>query len=68
VGEFIPWSKLTGGGNFMITSPEAFIQLRLSEDPKLYQRAASEEASVSVWLALLANHPEADPKCWTGGS
>lgn len=42
----------------MITSPEEFIYLRLSEDPELYQRAAFEEASVSVWMALIANHPD----------
>jgi hypothetical protein len=46
----------------MITSPEEFIRLRLSEDPALYQRAATDEAPVSVWMELVAHHP--DMRSW----
>ena len=42
----------------MIHSMDEFIALRTSDDPDLYQRATHDEAPESVWLAIIAHHPE----------
>jgi hypothetical protein len=42
----------------VITSSEEFIELRLSDDPALYDRAAYEEASLETWRELIRNHEE----------
>jgi hypothetical protein len=42
----------------MITSPEEFIRLRVSDDPADYSRATSEEAPIGVWKDLVFQHPE----------
>lgn len=42
----------------MITSAQEFIELRTSEEPDLYRRAAEEEATLEVWFELVDNYPE----------
>jgi hypothetical protein len=42
----------------MITSPEEFARLRLSELPEEQSRAGSEEASIEVWLGVLEEFPD----------
>jgi len=46
----------------MILNAEEFIKLRKSSNPNDYNRAASEEASIDVWLDVLNNYP--DMKKW----
>jgi len=41
----------------MISSAREFLELRFSEDPELYRRAANEEAPDEVWLELIEEHP-----------
>ena len=41
----------------MIRSAREFLELRSSEDPDRYRRAASEPASPEVWQELIAEHP-----------
>ena len=41
----------------MITSAREFLELRSSEDPDSYRRAASEPAPPDVWQELIAEHP-----------
>ena len=42
----------------MIASADEFIRLRTSSDPAEYRRAAHEVAPTTVWLELVAKHPE----------
>ena len=42
----------------MIVSAEEFAGLRRSEVPAEYQRAGNEQASVEVWLSVLAQFPD----------
>ena len=41
----------------MITSAEEFRDLRLSEDPAEYDRAAMEEAPLQVWRDVISRFP-----------
>jgi len=41
-----------------ITSADEFVRLRTSESPEDYRRAASEDAPLDVWYAVIADHPE----------
>ena len=43
----------------MIDSADEFIRLRDSDDPDDYRRAASEPATVAVWIDVIARHPDA---------
>jgi hypothetical protein len=42
----------------MILSANEFVELRSSEDPDLYRRAAAEPAPMEVWLDVIARYPE----------
>ena len=42
----------------MITSAAEFLQLRTSEDPSEYRRAAHEDAPESVWVEIVRDLPE----------
>jgi hypothetical protein len=42
----------------MITSAEEFLELRTSDDPGLYLRAANDTAPEDVWLDVIARYPE----------
>ena len=42
----------------MIESVEEFLQLRLSQNPYEYHRAAQEETPLQIWLEAIAKHPE----------
>lgn len=42
----------------MITSPEEFVALRQSNSPSDQTRASQDEASLEVWLAVIAAYPE----------
>ena len=42
----------------MIQTAEEFVELRSSEDPELYGRAANEPASEEVWLDVIQRYPE----------
>lgn len=42
----------------MIESVEEFLQLRESQNPNEYQRAAQEEAPLQVWIEVITRHPE----------
>ncbi|MFZ5273777.1 hypothetical protein [Enterobacter asburiae] len=42
----------------MIESTEEFLKLRNSDIPSEYNRAANEEAPISVWLDLINEYPE----------
>ncbi len=42
----------------MIRSAEEFVELRSSEDPELYRRAANEVAPDEVWLDVIQRYPE----------
>lgn len=42
----------------MIESAKKFFELRNSEDPDQYLRAANEEAKVSIWEDVIATYPE----------
>lgn len=46
----------------MIESAEQFRDLRESDDPCEYRRAAQEEASLEVWLDVISRMP--DLRCW----
>jgi hypothetical protein len=46
----------------MIRTAEEFVELRCSEDPELYWRAAHEAASEAVWLDVIQRYP--DMKFW----
>ena len=41
----------------MITTAEEFVELRTSDDPQLYHRAAHDFASVEVWIDVLQRYP-----------
>ena len=43
----------------MLESAEEFIRLRYSENSDDYYRAAHEEASIEVWLQVIASYPDA---------
>ena len=42
----------------MIASPEEFVSLRQSESPSDQARASQDEASLEVWLGVIAAYPE----------
>lgn len=42
----------------MIASPEEFVSLRQSEIPSDQTRASQDEASLEVWLGVIAAYPE----------
>ena len=42
----------------MILSAEEFVNLRTSDDPEDYRRAALEEASEKVWMDVINNYPQ----------
>jgi hypothetical protein len=42
----------------MISSAQEFLDLRYSEDPELYHRAAHETAPEEVWTELIEQHPQ----------
>ena len=42
----------------MITSPEEFVSLRLSEDRSDQARAGTEEASIATWKEVIRRYPE----------
>ena len=42
----------------MIASPEEFVSLRESESPSDQTRASHDEASLEVWLGVIAAYPE----------
>lgn len=42
----------------MISTAEEFVQLRTSDKPEEYLRAASEAAHVSVWREIIDQYPE----------
>ena len=42
----------------MIESADQFIQLRSSDDPADYHRAAHEEATIEVWREVIDQHPD----------
>lgn len=42
----------------MIESAEEFVRLRSSRDPEEYNRAAHDQASEQVWLAVVEEYPE----------
>ena len=42
----------------MIQSAEEFVELRTSENPELYTRAAQETAPEEVWLDVITRFPE----------
>jgi hypothetical protein len=42
----------------MISSADEFARLRTSEDRREYHRAAHDEAPESVWLEVIAKHPD----------
>jgi hypothetical protein len=42
----------------MISSAQEFVELRTSDDPSLYNRAARDTASEEVWLEVIRQHPE----------
>ena len=42
----------------MIESVEEFLQLRLSQNPYEYHRAAQEETPLQIWLEAIAKPPE----------
>jgi hypothetical protein len=41
----------------MISTAEEFVQLRTSEKPAEYLRAASEPAESGVWLEIISRYP-----------
>jgi hypothetical protein len=46
----------------MIESAEQFVSLRTSEDPDLYQKAASDSATEETWREVIGKYP--DMKVW----
>ena len=42
----------------MIRSAKEFIELRMSDDPEQYLRAANEEAEATVWEVVITNHSD----------
>jgi hypothetical protein len=46
-----------GSEQAVISSAQEFLELRFSEDPELYRRAANEAAPDEVWLELVEQHP-----------
>lgn len=46
----------------MIESAEQFVSLRTSEDPELYQKAASDSATEETWREVIRKYP--DMKVW----
>lgn len=46
----------------MISSAQEFLDLRHSEDPELYRRAANEPAPEEVWIELIEQYP--DSRFW----
>jgi len=42
----------------MIRSAQEFLELRFSDDPAKYQRAAHDEAPLAVWRELIESYPE----------
>lgn len=42
----------------MISSAQEFLDLRFSEDPELYDRAANDSAPEEVWLELVEKYPQ----------
>ena len=42
----------------MIKSAEEFVELRKSEDPEMYRRAASDTAPDSVWMDIIERYPD----------
>ncbi len=46
----------------MILSADEFVSLRASEEPEEYNRAASEQASESVWMEVISHYP--DMRLW----
>ena len=46
----------------MIESAEEFVSLRTSENPELYQKAASESAKEEIWREVIEKYP--DMKVW----
>lgn len=42
----------------MIVSPSEFVALRLSDSPSEQMRASYEEASLDVWLGVIAAYPD----------
>lgn len=45
-------------GTGMITSPEEFVTLRMSDDPEVYGRAVHEAAPEEIWFAIIDQYPE----------